>query len=71
MSNLIVGLFFFFLGLSFLVFRTPIAAAAVKWNNRLWGFAGGVRGYKVAFWVVGLLFLILGVLTLFNIIPAD
>ena len=69
-TNFVSGVFFSVLGLGFLVLRTPIASAAVKWNYRLWGFAGGMRGYKLAFCIVGVLFLFLGVLTLLGVIPA-
>ena len=42
---------------------------AIVWNLRLWKFAGTQKQYQIGFAAVGIVFLIIGVLALFGVLP--
>ena len=62
------GIFFVLSGLGAIVLRKMLGRAAVIWNLRLWRFATGEKEYQLAFAVIGVTFLIFGVLILLGIL---
>lgn len=62
------GVFFTLFGFVMFILQKRIARQAVYWHKRLWKFSGTEGEYQVVFAVGGIVFLILGVLTLFDVI---
>jgi hypothetical protein len=60
------GVFFTLAGLLLVIFHSTISRLAVKWNYRMIGIRFNEQGYKIGSILVGLIFIISGLLTLFR-----
>jgi hypothetical protein len=71
MENIIYGLFFLLGGCLMLYFLKPLARLTIETQNKFWGFHFGNREIKNTSFiilVVGIGFLVAGLLSLFQII---
>ena len=55
-------------GLAMIIFRKWAAHSSVEWNYKLLGIRFDDQGYEIIFFIVGLIFVALGLLELFQII---
>lgn len=69
MLNRIVDIFFIIFGLAFSIFHKPMAHYAVNaWRKRINIATPSETIYKIFFLVGGIIFVILGILSLFGIL---
>lgn len=68
MKSFVPGTIFIGLGVAMIIFRKWAAHSAVEWNYKLLGIRFSEQGYKISFFIVGLIFAVLGLLVLFQII---
>ena len=68
MENIIPGIIFVVMGMVFTAFSQKLAKKTADLYDRLLHARFSEKGYHVAFLVVGLLFLVFGLLSLFGVI---
>lgn len=68
LESLLPGIFFTILGLVMIIFRSRLAYWAVEENWKIFGVRFSKLGYKVSFFIGGVIFTLIGILTLFQII---
>lgn len=68
MKSFIPGFFFTLFGLLAIIFRSQMARSTVEWNYKVLGIRFSERGYEISALVGGIIFVIIGILTLFQVI---
>jgi hypothetical protein len=68
MQSFMPGTILIVLGVTMVIFRNWAAHSAAEWNYKLLGIRFSEQGYQISFFTVGLIFVVLGLLVLFQII---
>jgi len=68
MSNLIGGMVFMILGLFLAIFSNQIALMTASFYRKLFTVHFNEKGYRIGFLIVGILFLVFGILSILHII---
>jgi hypothetical protein len=65
--DILINIFIIVIGVVFIVTRSGSAKSAINWN-KIVGYRYNERGFEIAYLVVGVIFIVVGVLSLIGII---